>query len=83
MLANQNLSRARLLGKHRWPKAYLCRTVTNDLKPLQQFDVRNKVITVTGGARDLGLEMATQLSEAGAHGKFPVLFTLAASTDFS
>ncbi|KAI1829383.1 hypothetical protein DTO027I6_9676 [Penicillium roqueforti] len=67
MLANQNLSRARLLGKHRWPKAYLCRTVTNDLKPLQQFDVRNKVITVTGGARDLGLEMATQLSEAGAH----------------
>ncbi|KAJ5041863.1 hypothetical protein NUH16_003268 [Penicillium rubens] len=67
MLANQNLSRARLLGKHRWPKAYLCRTVTNDLKPLQQFDVRNKVITVTGGARGLGLEMATQLSEAGAH----------------
>ncbi|KAJ5264433.1 hypothetical protein N7505_007226 [Penicillium chrysogenum] len=67
MLANQNLSRARLLGKHRWPKAYLCRTVTNDLKPLQQFDVRNKVITITGGARDLGLEMATQLSEAGAH----------------
>ncbi|CAG8108258.1 unnamed protein product [Penicillium nalgiovense] len=67
MLANQTPSRIRLLRKHCWPKAYLCRTITNDLKPLQQFDVRNKVITVTGGARGLGLEMANQLSEAGAH----------------
>ncbi|KAF3011290.1 hypothetical protein E8E15_001792 [Penicillium rubens] len=40
MLANQTLTRARLLGRHRWPKAYLCRPITNNLKPLRQFDVR-------------------------------------------
>lgn len=40
-----------------------------ELRPFDRFDVRNKVIVVTGGARGLGLEIADQLYDAGAHGE--------------
>lgn len=34
----------------------------------RQFDLRDKVIAVTGGARGLGLAMAEALAEAGGEG---------------
>ncbi len=40
-----------------------------ELRPFDRFAVRNKVIVVTGGARGLGLEIADQLYDAGAHGE--------------
>lgn len=40
----------------------------SDVYPFDQFDVREKVIVTTGGARGLGFNMAHQLSEAGAEG---------------
>lgn len=39
-----------------------------ELRTFDRSDVRNKVIVVTGGSRGLGLEIATQLYDAGAHG---------------
>jgi hypothetical protein len=40
----------------------------SDIYPFDQFDVRDKIIVTTGGARGLGFDMAHQLSEAGAKG---------------
>ncbi|KAI1829125.1 hypothetical protein DTO027I6_9872 [Penicillium roqueforti] len=39
----------------------------DELRPFDPFDVKNKVMIVTGGARGLGLEIADQLYDAGAH----------------
>jgi hypothetical protein len=36
---------------------------------LNEFQLKNKVIVVTGGARGLGLVQAEALLEAGAHGE--------------
>jgi hypothetical protein len=40
---------------------------TRELRLFAQFDVRDKIMIVTGGARGLGLEIADQLYDAGAH----------------
>ncbi|KAI1829118.1 hypothetical protein DTO027I6_9865 [Penicillium roqueforti] len=42
---------------------------TDEPRPFGPFDVRNKIMIVTGGARGLGLEIADQLYDAGAHGE--------------
>jgi hypothetical protein len=53
-------AKARLLSENAKPRS--------DIYPFDLFDVRDKIIVTTGGARGLGFDMAHQLSEAGAKG---------------
>lgn len=48
------------------PSLRFQRSYASNLKPLPEFDLSNKTILVTGGARGLGLCMAQALLEAGA-----------------